>query len=112
MHYILQMLLAFIVLFGIVLFLKKLLQVNMGEGLFLAVVLIALFFFLSGMAGTFTYGFYMIIIVSAIGFILWGISCIRMHMVECAKVFSPVMVSLLLLYLFWLFLCIMISYSM
>lgn len=102
MHYILQMLLAFIVLLGIVLFMKKLLQVNMGEGLFLAVVLIAVFFFLSSMAGTFTYGFYMIITVSVIGFILWGINCIRTHTVGCAKIFSPVMVSLLLLYLFWL----------
>ena len=105
--YFIEMLSAFFVLCGVVLFFRNVLRVNMGEGMFLSVPLIALFFSLSSMAGTFTYGLYGIFAVSAVGFILCLAQAIRRKRsagtaAVSASILSPVFICLFLLYLFWL----------
>lgn len=106
--YFLEMIAAFLVLCGVALFFRNLLRTDMGEGMLLSVPLIALFFFLSSMTGTFVYGLYGILAVSAAGFVLCAVFLVRArHSAKIAAarrapVFSPVFLCLLLLYLFWL----------
>ena len=52
MHYLIQMLIAFLILCGIVLFFQQTLKVNNGEGMLLTASAIALLFVFSSMAGT------------------------------------------------------------
>ena len=56
MYYLIQMLIAFLILCGIVLFFQQTLKVNNGEGLLLSALAIALLFVVSSQAGTFRYG--------------------------------------------------------
>lgn len=102
MTYILQMLLAFAVLTGIVLFLRNWLHINIGEGMFLSVSMIAIIFFLSSKTGTFTYGLYVLMVISAVGFIFWIKRCICKHTIELQQICMPTMFVLLILYLCWL----------
>lgn len=102
MKYILLMILAFFVLVGIVLFLKNMLHTNMSEGFFLSVALIAGLFTLSSLMGTFSYGFYVILTISAIGVAWWIIRSVRGHTIGLNGICSPAFVILLMLYLCWL----------
>lgn len=102
MEYILQMIVAFVVLSGIVLCLKNLLHINMGEGFFLSSALIACLFTLSSLMGTFSYGFYVILAISAVGAAWWIIRCVRGRTIGLTGICSPVFVMLLMLYLCWL----------
>lgn len=106
--YFLEMIAAFLVLCGVALFFRNLLRTDMGEGMLLSVPLIALFFFLSSMTGTFVYGLYGILAVSMAGFVLCAVFLVRARhsekiaAVRRAPVFSPVILCLFFLYLFWL----------
>lgn len=102
MKYILLMILAFIVLVGIVLFLKSMLHIDMGEGIFLSVAMIAALFSLSSMTGTFLYGFYVLLVVSCLGIALYIIRDIRGQMIGLKMICSPVVITLFLLYFCWL----------
>lgn len=102
MTYILQMLLAFAVLTGIVLFLRNWLHINIGEGMFLSVSVIAIIFFLSSKTGTFTYGLYVLMAISVVGFIFLIKKCICKHTMELQQICMPTMFALIILYLCWL----------
>ena len=67
MHYLIQMLIAFLILCGIVLFFQQTLKVNSGEGMLLSASAIALLFVVSSQAGTFRYGFYGMLCIAGIG---------------------------------------------
>ena len=51
MHYLIEMLIAFLVLYGIVLFFQQTLKVNSGEGMLLSASVIALLFVVSSQDG-------------------------------------------------------------
>lgn len=106
--YFIEMLAVFFVLSGLALFFRNILRVNMGEGMMLSVALIALFFSLSSIAGTFSYGFYGILAVSAVGIVLCLVQAMRAKCLMKAEaiqrdvIFSPVFLCLFFLFLFWL----------
>lgn len=102
MTYILQMTVAFVVMSGIVLFIKNLLNINMGEGIFLSVAVIAGLFAMSSLSGTFLYGFYAIIVITCLGVALWIVQSVRGCTMSLKSVCSPVFIILLLMYLCWL----------
>lgn len=102
MLYILQMLAAFLILTGLVLFLKTLLRINMGEGMFLSVSMIALLFWMSSLLGTFAYGFYALLAIAVVGIVLWSKESVKNHTIELKSLCSPVFVILLVLYVAWL----------
>ncbi len=102
MHYILQMTIAFLVLFGIVLLLKSIFHINSGEGFFLSVSSIVFVFYLSSLTGTFIYGFYVLLSLSILGVILCGVNVLKSRTMNIVELLSPVCVVVILLYLFWL----------
>lgn len=104
MIYIGQMMAALLVLCGMTLFLSYLLHINTGEGMFLSVSVIAIIFFLSSKAGTFTYGLYVFMAISVVGFIFLIKKCICKHTMELQQICMPTMFILLILYLCWLIL--------
>lgn len=98
MHYLIQMLIAFLVLYGMVLFFQQTIKVNTGEGMLLSASAIALLFAMSSKAGTFQYGFYGMLCIAGIGILLSGIQIVRGR--QTALLFSPVLVFLFGLYAF------------
>ena len=98
MHYLIQMLIAFLILCGIVLFFQQTLKVNNGEGMLLTASAIALLFVFSSMAGTFRYGFYGMLCIAGIGILLSGIQIVRKK--QKVVLLSPVLVFLFGLYAF------------
>ena len=107
--YFVEMLFAFFVLCGVVLCFYSVLRISTGEGMLLAVSLIALLFWISSsMTGTFVWGLYGIFTVSAVGFLLCLVQAVRQkYILKTAEVkreaiLSPVFICLFFLYLFWL----------
>ena len=98
MHYLIEMLVAFLILCGIVLFFQQTLKVNNGEGMLLSASAIALLFVVSSQAGTFRYGFYGMLCIAGIGILLSGIQIVRKK--QKVVLLSPVLVFLFGLYAF------------
>ena len=98
MHYLIQMLIAFLILCGIVLFFQQTLKVNNGEGMLLSASAIALLFVVSSQVGTFRYGFYGMLCIAGIGILLSGIQIVRKK--QKVVLLSPVLVFLFGLYAF------------
>lgn len=91
-----EMILAFIILCGVALFFCSTLRMNMGEGMLLSASTVVLFFYLSSLAGTFTYGLYAIFAVSAAGGILLCVKLIRTRG-QALKI-SPAFIMLALIF--------------
>lgn len=99
------MLLAFLILAGVVCFFCAMLKVNMGEGVFLSASMVMLLLVGSScLFHTFQFGMYGIYAVALVGVILFVISFA--HTGNRKKQFTGfgVLVSLLILYMVWLFL--------
>ena len=99
------MLLAFLILAGVVCFFCAMLKVNMGEGVFLSASMVMLLLVGSScLFHTFQFGIYGIYAVALAGVILFVISFA--HTGNRKKQFTGfgVLVSLLILYMVWLFL--------
>lgn len=93
--YFVQMIIAFLVLLGIGLFWMSLLNVNVGESMLLSTVSVIVLLFFSSFTGTFSYGFYVICMVSLLGVSIYLIKEIkRIHVtasgqIKKKQVFTP-----------------------
>ena len=98
--YFLEMILAFMVLFGIALFFVCIFRVNTGEGMFLSVSLAIVMLFAGSSAGSFIYGVYGLSVVAVLGAVIWCVKRFYFRKMEGVIVFSPVFIEMLILYLF------------
>lgn len=100
-----MMLLAFLILAGVVCFFCAILKVNMGEGIFLAASMVMLLLVGSScIFHTFQFGMYGIYTVALTGAIVFGISFVRTGNRKKQLTGFGILVSLLILYVVWLFL--------
>ncbi|MCD7746092.1 MAG: hypothetical protein LUI13_12570 [Lachnospiraceae bacterium] len=93
--YFLQMLAAFLVLAGMALLMRSLMKVNIGEGFLFGTAGCLLVLFVSGVAGSFTVGIYILLALSAAGVVLWLIRVVKNGKKELKNTFSPVTVFLI-----------------
>ncbi len=99
---IVRMLAAFACMLGIVLAFKNILKVSAGEGTLLSASLIVLALFLGGKAGSFAYGMYVLLAVSAAGYLLTIVSVIREGKGALSFFCSPYLVILFLIFCYCL----------
>lgn len=98
MNNILQMALAFLILYAVAIFFCTSIKTNIGEGMFLAVSFVIVCLFFSSFAGTFIYGMYGIYLIAIVGGLFYcGIS-IYHRQLKLGFVFSISAIVLVLLY--------------
>ena len=102
--YFFEMISAFLGLFGIALFFRRILCVNTGEGMVLSVPLTALLLVISSVFGSFQYGMIVSGIIAVIGGIFWIGNVIKKGREVVADTFSPAIVFVMVFFIFSLFL--------